>query len=112
MAKKKLTKEPVEITGKVNTAGDASTGTYTLPGDFSIAVIETVKKEIDQHLASGDHLTIKGDGIKAIDLTGIQLLYAIRKTANENSKQFTIDITLKEEAEMFLSKAGFDIKKI
>ena len=101
MSKKKTS----EISSQENSA------TYTIANDFSIASIDTIKKEIEELLITSDKLVVKGEGIKTIDLTGIQLLYSLRQSDKEN-KKISFEITLKEELQTLLGKAGFDITKI
>ncbi len=102
MSKKKITSEKLS---------QENSAIYTIANDFSIASIESIKKEIEELLTTSDKLVIKGENIKTIDLTGIQLLYSLRHTDKDN-KKITFEITLKEEVQNLLGKAGFDITKI
>lgn len=84
---------------------------FTINEELTIASIDLVKSELDRLLENDKELIIKGDNLKNIDLTGIQLLYAVSRQALKKQKKVIFDISVKQDAAVLLLKAGFDLAK-
>jgi anti-anti-sigma factor len=82
-----------------------------ISGDLTVGNILDIKKHITEHQinASTVSLSIKNNAF--IDLSGIQLIYSIRKAVKKQGKQFVYTIDTQTDTSKLLSNAGFSIKK-
>ncbi len=62
-----------------------------IKGAMSVFVIERTYKEIVAVFAEYDDLTLDLRGVNDFDISGLQLLYSVRKTARFIGKTFSID---------------------
>jgi hypothetical protein len=83
-----------------------------IPEDLTIASITKLKKLVEQKLQSNSELSIVGSEAKAIDLTGVQLLFAIKKLAEDHDRKINFNISTNKETSLLLGKAGFNLQKL
>lgn len=68
-----------------------------LSEELTIYNIENIKDDIFKAVEKYDYIEMQGTEIKEIDLAFIQLISSIRKTAQNQGKQFTLDIKISAE---------------
>ena len=65
-----------------------------------------IKDEILNNVNEFDQLLIQAN-IAHLDLTGVQLLYSIRKSCETFNKQVTYNIKMNEELKNLIGRSGF-----
>jgi len=80
----------------------------TLYVDDELSFINTaeIQEDILKHLKGIDQLNIQASLVH-LDLTGIQLLYSIKKTCATLNKQITYFIRMNEDLKTLVSRSGF-----
>ena len=86
--------------------GEPIKATLLVDDELSFINAEEIQEDILKHIKSIDQLVIQASLVH-LDLTGIQLLYAIRKTCEANKKQVTFNLRMNEELKTLISRAGF-----
>lgn len=86
--------------------GEPIKATLTVDDELSFINAASIGSEVQKHINEFDQLTINAS-IAHIDLTGIQLLYSIKKTCEKVNKSVTFKIKLGEELKGLLLKSGF-----
>lgn len=71
--------------------------TIVLSNELTIYTIENIKDEFDKFIDKFNQIEIVSDNIKNMDLSFVQLIKSIQKTALKKGKFLTINIELKEE---------------
>jgi ABC-type transporter Mla MlaB component len=92
----------INITGnKKKNAG------ITLEGSLVLGSLHAVKEELAKAMDryTSIHVTVKN--VATIDLTGVQLLFAIRHSAAALHKKASFEIELAGELNTIISQAGF-----
>ena len=84
----------------------ASKATLKLEQELTYSNVVDLKEEVIKHLHEFDQLHIQANLVQ-IDLTGIQLLYSIKKTCLSAKKQVFLSIKMNEELENLLVSCGF-----
>ncbi len=93
----------IEITKDNN---GVSKATLKLVNELTYTSVVDIKEKVIKHLHEFDQLYIQANLIQ-IDLTGIQLLYSVKKTCINAKKQIIISIKMNEELELLLIRSGF-----
>ncbi|HEY4787247.1 MAG TPA: STAS domain-containing protein [Bacteroidales bacterium] len=75
--------------------------------ELSFINASLVKDEISNKVKEFDQLLIQAN-IVHLDLTGVQLLYSIRKSCETLNKQVTFNIKMNDELKNLISRAGFN----
>ena len=78
-----------------------------LEGELVLGNLDDIRKEIMETIKQYNRLQIEVRNVKAIDLTCIQLLFAIRKTLQNQGKQASFHIETPEDQTLILNHAGF-----
>lgn len=65
-----------------------------------------IKEDILKGLSEFDSLSIQAH-IAHLDLTGVQLLYSIKKTCETLNKEVTYNIKMNDELKYLISRSGF-----
>lgn len=73
---------------------------------MSISCIDELKKELIQELNTMQELNISAEKIKQLDITGIQLIYALEKEARLQGKQAHWKIELDSEQQERIELIG------
>lgn len=78
-----------------------------LEGDLVLGSLHKIKEELTVAINQYNtiHITLKN--VSGIDLTGIQLLFVIKKTLEALHKKFSFDIQLTDELNVVVTQAGF-----
>lgn len=79
-----------------------------LEGELVLGQIKDVKNELLGAISQHDYLKIILLEVINVDLSFVQLLYAIRKSASLLGKQVSYDIDLPEDLRNLLANAGFN----
>lgn len=86
--------------------GEPKVGVLTLDHELTFA---NANELLDNYIASKDKydsLIMQGS-VDTIDLTGIQVLYSIRKSLKENNKSITLGFKVNDETKNFILRSGF-----
>ena len=84
-----------------------SKATLKLENELTYVNVVSLKEEVMRHLPEFDQIYIQAN-LFQIDLTGIQLLYSIRKTCLAAKKQVVLSIKMNEELQNLLVRSGFN----
>jgi anti-anti-sigma regulatory factor len=86
-----------------------STGkvTITIEGDITLANSEAIKKELLAALENEQTVHFIATGITAIDLSGLQLLVALKKTLQEAHREVTFDMSYPNDLLSVVEHSGF-----
>jgi anti-anti-sigma regulatory factor len=87
--------------------GDKISGKILLEGELTLINAQEVKAKLHEALKKYQVLKVSVRNILSIDLSIIQLLYSLSKTAGQMKKSVTFDIVLPPEIDPLLRKAGF-----
>lgn len=83
------------------------TALVELEGELVLGNLDEIKNVIIETIKQYNQLQIEVKNVKAIDLTCIQLLYAINKTLQKSGKQASFHIESTENHTLILNNAGF-----
>lgn len=78
----------------------------SLSGELTIKRAVEFKKKLSDLLDRYNEVTLKAESISNIDLTGLQLIQAAKKTAAGKGKKLSLSVSLTEEIEILLDRAG------
>ncbi|QHT68141.1 hypothetical protein GXP67_16580 [Rhodocytophaga rosea] len=78
-----------------------------LEGSLVVGSLHTVKEELTAAINRYPTIQVTVTNVTAIDLTGIQLLFAIKKSSELLHKKLSFSIELPDELNKILSRAGF-----
>jgi MFS superfamily sulfate permease-like transporter len=81
--------------------------TLTVEDELSFINALGIANEIQKHLKEFNLLNINAT-IAHIDLTGIQLLYSIKKSCENDQKKVNFNIKMGQEQKDLIIKAGFN----
>jgi len=87
--------------------GDPIKAILSIEDELSFINALTIGSEIQKHINEFDQLTIEAR-IAHIDLTGIQLLFSIKKTCESVNKSVIFKVKMGDELKILVLKAGFD----
>lgn len=76
---------------------------FTINGSLSLPNIATIHQEINEHAATFDQITIKGEA-SDMDLSFVQLVYSLMK-----NKQVNLKLELNEDQASIFEIAGIKI---
>lgn len=76
-------------------------------GNLVIGNIEKIKNNILKKVFDTEFSSIYFDNVAQIDLAGIQMLEALRKTMLKGGKECKIELNIVPEYETILKRAGF-----
>ncbi len=77
-----------------------------LENTLTIDKSHKIKELITDALKKANHIKLMAEECEAIDLSAIQLLVSLYKTAQKENKKISIDISISEEQENLLNNAG------
>jgi len=83
----------------------------TIEGDLTILNAIAVKKELLSLLNKNDSLELDCKSIQQIDLSGIQLLLALKQSALSLNKTIKLECNLPEDISKIIKNSGFDLNK-
>jgi len=86
--------------------GDPVKAILSIDDELSFINAAQVKEDILNHLKEFDQLLIQAN-IAHLDLTGVQLLYSIRKSCETFNKQVTYNIKMNDELKNLINRSGF-----
>lgn len=89
-------------------SADGATKVLKFGGDLVINHIDKMVAQLRQELAEPQDLSVVVADPSNIDMTFIQLVIALKKTAAENGKKFELKTTLKDDLKELVVKAGLD----
>lgn len=78
----------------------------TISGDLSLNNTEEIKEKVAPHIDANDKLIIKTEEVNNIDLSMLQMFYAIKNTATEKNKTVSFDINIPDESLQIIQNAG------
>jgi anti-anti-sigma regulatory factor len=97
----------VHIVTEAQKTGDKISGKISLEGELTLINAQEIKTKLYEALKKYQVLKVSVQNVLSLDLSTIQLLYALSKTAGEMKKAVTFTIVLPPEIEPLLRKAGF-----
>lgn len=87
--------------------GETIKATLYVDDELSFINAAEIQEDILKHVKDDfDQLNIQASLVH-LDLTGIQLLYAIKKTCETFNKQVTFSMKMNEELKTLITRAGF-----
>lgn len=86
--------------------GEVAKATLFIDDELSFINCNEIKEEVLKHLNEFDLLLIQAN-IAHIDLTGIQLLYAVRRSLEAINKQVKFAFRLNVELKNLVIRSGF-----
>ena len=89
------------------TKGESSKATLFIDDELSFINCNEIKEEVLKHMNDFEVLIIQAN-IAHIDLTGIQLLYAIRKSFAVVNKQVKFSFRMNSELKNLVVRSGFN----
>jgi anti-anti-sigma regulatory factor len=87
--------------------GELISATLTIGDELSFINASSIASEIQKHIKEFDHIIINAN-IAHIDLTGVQLLYSIKKSCENVKKKVTFNIKLGDELKNLITRSGFN----
>lgn len=97
----------VHIVTEALNPGNKISGKISLEGELTLINAQEVKTKLYEALKKYQALKVSARNVLSLDLSIIQLLYALSKTAGEIKKTVTFDIVVPPETNLLLRKAGF-----
>lgn len=82
--------------------------TLNLGGDLSLNSISEIHEELKKELDKVNSLQIVLNEVEQIDITLIQVLYAIEKEFKTENKSVQITMNLSDQDELLLKRTGFN----
>lgn len=86
--------------------GEPVKATLYVDDELSFINAAEVQEDILKNVKNIDQLNIQASLVH-LDLTGIQLLYSIKKTFETFNKQVTYNIRMSEDLKSLVSRSGF-----
>jgi len=83
-----------------------SRATMMLEDELTYVNVVATENEVKKHLNDFDHLHIHAN-LSQIDLSGIQLLYSVKKSCLNAKKQIVISLRMNTELENLIIRSGF-----
>jgi anti-anti-sigma regulatory factor len=87
--------------------GDVIKATLTVDDELSYVNASVIASEIQKHITEFDELNINAN-VAHIDLTGIQLLFSIKKSCENKQKKVNFNVKMGHELKELMLKAGFN----
>lgn len=78
--------------------------------ELSIQFAEKIHKELSKNLAENKKIDISVSNTNNIDLTFVQLLYSLKKSAIASEKTVLFHLQMDKESEQLLANAGLTTK--
>jgi|SRR5208283_872128 len=88
------------------TKGEAQKATLFIEDELSFINSNDIKEEVLNHMNDFDQIQIQAT-ISHIDLTGIQLLYSIKKSCEALNKQVKFNFNMNGELKNLVIRSGF-----
>jgi ABC-type transporter Mla MlaB component len=79
-----------------------------LEGELTLGNTKEIVQKLAEAVEKYDSVKVEVKNMLNIDLTGVQLLFAIKHTAFEANKQCIFDIHLPEEVKIYMDHSGFN----
>ena len=95
------------VTIKADESNSNENGTILMQGDLTISNIEGVKEQVLTAMNDFTNITVKLNDVENMDLSFVQLLYSISKTAKSRNSKIQFDINLSETIQTLLNHSGF-----
>jgi anti-anti-sigma regulatory factor len=86
--------------------GDFVKATLSIDGELSFINASSILGDIQTHMHEFDQLNVQAS-LAHIDLTGIQILYSIKKSCTLNQKNVVFNIKMNEELTQLVLRSGF-----
>jgi len=81
-----------------------------LEGNLTVSNIEPVKRTVLEALRRHQNIKIQLCNIEILDLSALQILYALRRAAKTESKIIHLDMHLSDELQTMVRQSGLDRK--
>jgi anti-anti-sigma regulatory factor len=91
----------------IRSATQSQPATLLLNGQLTLANAEPIRQALLRLLTETDHLALEAGGITALDVSFIQLLYALRHSAQALGKRVDLKLNLTAEQGQLITRAGF-----
>jgi anti-anti-sigma factor len=101
--KKEMKRELIKMT--LTEKGEGIAG-VTLSGELTVRSAEEFKSKMLSLIDQYSILDLSVEGITAMDLSGVQIIEAFKKTIQQKGKRFTLVTVLPEELQLLLARAG------
>ncbi|MEA3317228.1 MAG: hypothetical protein U9R54_04665 [Bacteroidota bacterium] len=79
-----------------------------LKNDLTIYSLETIKQDIINAFNKYDNINLKFRNVSNLDLSFIQFIKSIQKTAAKQNKKFSMDVKIPEEIQMLINNSGLE----
>jgi anti-anti-sigma regulatory factor len=87
--------------------GEPVKATLYIDDELSFINASEIQDDISKHVKDDfDQLSIQAS-LAHLDLTGIQLLYSIKKTCETLNKEVTLSLKMNDELKTLITRAGF-----
>ena len=83
----------------------------TIEGELTLSNALAVKEELITLLNKNDSLEVDCKSIQQIDLSGIQLLLALKQSAISQNKTIKLECDLPDDISKIIKNSGFDLNK-
>lgn len=95
---------------KVEKTGNKKNETVKImiSGDFTIDNAHYIKQDLLDNIASTKSINLVVDEVSNIDLTALQLIYALQKSLSKKNIAFSLKVDLPEELLTLVQHAGFE----
>jgi ABC-type transporter Mla MlaB component len=91
----------------IRAAAENQPAMLLLEGQMTLTNAEPIRQALLQLLVQADHVAIEVGGITALDVSFIQLLYALRHSARVLEKRVDLKLNLTAEQGLLIIRAGF-----
>lgn len=81
--------------------------TIDLEGEITVQNIEEVRRTLEKSLAKGGDVTLRFGAVTDIDLTGLQLICSVHRTAARGKKRVEIETPVPKAVSDTAEAAGF-----
>lgn len=95
------------INNKSKTENGLKKNIITVEGDLALQNSAELKEKLWQTLKSNDIIHLQAKNVTDIDITFLQLVYSLRKTAATMNKTITLDIELPQKVFDLIERLGF-----
>lgn len=79
-----------------------------IQGRLTIENIQDIKTKLQEAVANFQNIQIYVEQVEAIDLTFLQLLYSLKRSFSETSKNISFNLMLSDENKTLLRQSGLE----
>ena len=81
-----------------------------LEGNLTVSNIESIKRTVLEAVQQHQNIRIQLRNVEILDLSVLQVLYALRRAAKTESKTIYLDMHLSEEIQTIVRQSGLEQK--